>query len=154
MNREYIYEELKDYLDKKIIQIIEKSIYSFIQEYSEINEIPPQLLPSIYDDKRSEIIAEILNKDSKYLLNAIKNNNIDITKIAFMKPDELNPDKYEDIIKKKELENYKNKGSTAFKCKKCKKNNCTITEKQLRAADEPPTQIIKCNECGYTYKIN
>jgi transcription elongation factor S-II len=45
-------------------------------------------------------------------------------------------------------------GSTAFECKKCKKKNSEITQKQTRAGDEPPTTFITCLECGNSFKIN
>lgn len=73
-----------------------------------------------------------------------------------MKPEELNPEKYEEIIKKREMEEYKknNKiGSTVFTCPKCKKANCQITQKQTRSGDEPPTIYIICNECNHVKKI-
>jgi len=141
---------------KKLIDDIEYSIYKFSKEYAEFNNTP-YLIISIYENKSSEILDEILNQNSKYLLNALLNKTINPKKIAYLKPEELNPDKYEKIIHKRELEEYKknNKvGSSVFKCKKCKKTNCTIVEKQTRAADEPPTQFITCNECDYVYRIN
>jgi DNA-directed RNA polymerase subunit M/transcription elongation factor TFIIS len=154
--RNEIYKKLNNNFNKKIIKEIENSIYEFSIEYAKLHETP-FLLESIYESKLSDIIKEILNKESTYLIDAIKNNTIDPAKIALLKPEELNPDKYEEIIKKRELEEYKknNKvGSSVFTCKKCKKANCTIIEKQTRAADEPPTQFITCNECGYVYRMN
>ena len=74
-----------------------------------------------------------------------------------MKPEELNPDKYENIIKKREMEEYKKKntsGTSVFVCSKCKKSNCQVSQKQTRAGDEPPTTFVTCLECGYTFKFN
>jgi transcription elongation factor S-II len=72
-----------------------------------------------------------------------------------MKPEEINPEKYENFIKKREMEEHKKLntvGSSVFTCSKCKKANCTVSQKQTRAGDEPPTTFVKCNECGHTFK--
>jgi len=70
-----------------------------------------------------------------------------------MRPDELNPDKYEKINKKKEIEEHKKSNqatSSVYKCTKCKERKSVITQKQTRSADEPATLYIECKSCGYT----
>ena len=141
--------------DKKKAQDIENSINNFAIEYAETNGVE-MLFESIYNTKLDEIICHLKSEYGKMLINDIKNNKIDIMKIAFMKPEELNPLEYEKIIKKKQLEEYKkNKsvGSTAFPCAKCKKSNCKIEMKQTRSADEPPTTFVTCLECGNVFKF-
>ena len=149
--RNKITQKLSTILDKKISKDIEESIYKFSVKYTEDNEMP-FLLESIYTDKANEIYDLLINKKSCFLIESLKTNKIDASKIAFMRPDELNPDKYEKIIEKKELEEAKKKGhatSSVHKCKKCKARKCQITQKQTRAADEPATLYIECKECGH-----
>jgi DNA-directed RNA polymerase subunit M/transcription elongation factor TFIIS len=144
-------------LDKKLANQVEESIFNFSNDYAEINDTPPFLVQSIYETKSNDIINELTNKDSEYLLNAIINETIKATEIAFLKPEELNPDKYENIIKRKEMEEYKknNKvGSSVFTCTKCKKSKCSVSQKQTRAGDEPPTTFVECLECGHVFKFN
>ena len=38
-------------------------------------------------------------------------------------------------------------------CSKCKKSKCSVTQKQTRAGDEPPTTYITCLECGNVVKL-
>ena len=151
--RQQTIEELSKHVKSSLAKIIEQSIYNFSQQYSKLNNVS-FLIDSIYQNKMSEILNEI-NKKS-YLYNTIINEEIDINNIAFLKPEELNPSKYESILKKKEMEEYSNKssGSSSFKCVKCKKSNCNITEKQMRAGDEPPTTIVTCLECHHVFKFN
>ena len=66
---------------KKLIDDIEYSIYKFSKEYAEFNNTP-YLIISIYENKSSEILDEILNQNSKYLLNALLNKTINPKKIA------------------------------------------------------------------------
>jgi DNA-directed RNA polymerase subunit M/transcription elongation factor TFIIS len=142
--------KLKKYIDEKFVDIIEKSILDFSNDYAYVNNTP-FLIESIYDTKLEEIISSL----SKYP-DLIKNIE-DAKNIAYMKPEELNPDNYEKILKKKEIEEYKKnniKSSSAFKCSKCKKSKCSVTQKQTRAGDEPATTFVTCLECGHQFSFN
>lgn len=148
---------LSKVLKPKIAEEIEQSIFNFSKDYAETNDIPPFLFQSIYETKSNDIINEITNKQSEYLLNAIKNKTIKPSEIAYLKPEELNPEKYENIIKKQEMEQYKKEnkvGSSVFTCSKCKKSKCSVSQKQTRAGDEPPTTFVECLECGHVFKFN
>ena len=154
--REIIVSKFKKIINEKIAKDVETSIYNFSKEYATINETP-YLLDSIYDTKSEEILAQLTNKESDILVNALKNNKIDGTKIAFMKPEELDPDKYNSIIKKQQMAEYKKnntEGSSIFTCSKCKKSKCSVTTKQTRSGDEPPTTFVDCLECGHKFKFN
>ena len=154
--RNNIIEQLSKIVSNKNAKEIELSIYSFSNEYAETNETP-YLVGSIYETKSGEIISQLGNKESEYLRSAIKENKIDLKQIAFMKPEALNPEKYEHIIKKREMEEYKKNnetGSTIFTCVKCKKARCKVTQKQVRAGDEPPTTFVECLECDHRFKFN
>ena len=136
----------------EIAKKIEQSVFNFSKEYTEDNETP-FLLESVYSDKFNEIYGLLTNKKSLFLLEAIKAKKIDPLKIAMMRPDELNPDKYEKILKKKEEEEFKKNNqatSSTHKCPKCKERKSTVVQKQTRAADEPPTLYIECKSCGHT----
>jgi hypothetical protein len=103
---EYRKEIIKE-LDKiinneKIIIKIEQSIYNFTNEYIEINNIPIFLFEEIYENKSKDII-KILNINDN-IIKLIIDNKILPEKLAYMKDEELIPEKYEDIIKK----NYQN----------------------------------------------
>lgn len=156
--RKLVIKTLSDILDSKLAKQIEKSIYNFTENNID-SDTPSFLFQSIYESKSNDIINEINNKNSDYLLKAIKSKppTININEIAFLKPEELNPDKYENIIKRKEMEEYRknNKvGSSAFTCVKCKKSNCSVTTRQTRAGDEPPTIFVECLECNNIFKYN
>lgn len=156
--RKNVIKILSKVINEKSAKKIEESIFNFIRDYTE-TDTPSFLIQSIYETKSNDLINEITNKESDFLLNAIKSDNIKggIGNIAFLKPEELNPDKYENIIKKKEMEEYKknNKvGSSVFTCSKCKKSKCLVSQKQTRAGDEPPTTFVECLECGHVFKFN
>ena len=131
---------------------IENSIYDFSIDYATINNTP-YIIESIYETKIYEISNLLNNKNN--LIESLNNNKIDSKKIAYMKPQELDPDKYERIIKQNELEAYnKNtEGTNSFTCSKCKQSKVKISQLQTRAGDEPPTTFVHCLECGHTFKF-
>lgn len=151
--RDKIYRELTKMFDLNIATIIEKSIFNFSNDYAETNDTM-FLLDQIYNSKSEEILT-VLGKNLKYIIDSIKKNTINPANIAFMKPSELNIEKYADIIKKKEIDMMISevKSTNAFECKKCKKSKTTVIEKQIRAGDEPATQFITCLECGHVFTI-
>jgi transcription elongation factor S-II len=156
MERQNNIKKLSTIISEKIAKTIETSIYNFAKEYSETNETP-FLIDSIYSDKFTEIYNLLINKKSIFLIEALKENKIDPSKIAIMRPDELNPNKYEKILKKKEIEEFKKSNqatSSNYKCPKCKEKKVTVTQKQTRAADEPATTFIECKSCGHTTTQN
>jgi DNA-directed RNA polymerase subunit M/transcription elongation factor TFIIS len=140
-----------------IAEQIEKSIYIFSEDYAENNNTP-FLLENIYISKADELYC-LLKNNLKNAQEAFKSNKIDAANIAYIKPSDLNlklsNSLYIDIIKKRELNMmlHEKKGSVAFECKKCKKRKCSITEKQVRSADEPATQFITCLECGHVFML-
>ena len=149
--------QLSKLVEKKKAKEIETSIYNFAVEYAETNDTL-YLIQSIYENKFDEILQLLKNSknDNNSLINGIKNNTIDSNKIAFLKPEELNPEKYENIIKKRELEEYKKNnvvGTDAFKCVKCKQSKCKVTQKQTCAGDEPPTTFVECLNCGHVFRF-
>ena len=131
---------------------IEQSIFNFAKEYADLNETP-FLFDSIYSDKFNEIYNMLTSNNSSYLINMIKNNAIDLIKIAYMKPNELNPEKYNTILEKQDTETKTKKEeatSSNHKCSKCGDNKCNVIQKQTRSADEPATLYIECKTCGHT----
>ena len=139
----------------EIAKIIENSIELYTIQYIIDNSVPEFLIQPIYNNKCTDILSIILTVEST--INNIKNNTFDVKSIAYMTPDELNPTKFEKIIQKLETEKVGEKqliGSTAFTCSKCKSKNCSITQKQTRSADEPPTTIITCNVCSNVFRLS
>jgi DNA-directed RNA polymerase subunit M/transcription elongation factor TFIIS len=134
---------------------IEQSIYDFTIDYIESNNAS-YISEQIYENKANEII-KLLENELTYvhILKLIQNKIVAPENLAFLKDQELYPQKYDLILKTKEIQNTKSnkKGSTVFECSKCKQRNSDISQKQMRAGDEPPTTIITCLNCGNTIKF-
>lgn len=156
--RHTVFHKFSKLLGNDIAQKIELSIFNFSESYADNNDTP-FLLESIYSSKVDELYCLISGENLKNVIKAIKNTTLDPTKIATMKIGDLNillsNKTYIDIAKKKthDMMLLERKGTSAFECKKCKKKNCSIIEKQVLSADEPATQFITCLECGHVFMI-
>lgn len=142
--------KLLTFVSKDIAEQIEKGIYDFSDNYANVNETP-FLLESIYDTKLDEVLESICNNPE------LKIKLDDAYKFAFLEPEKMNPNKYDKVLKKKEIEDFKKsdiKSSNVFTCSKCKKSKCQVTQKQIRAGDEPATTFVTCLECGNTFSFN
>ena len=147
------FEIFSNHISKTNAKKILKSLESFTINYTEINETP-WLAEDIFLTKSNELVD--LLKKNNFLKDNIKKKIIDPENICNMLAEELDPEKYESIIYRKELEEFKknNKSySTAFTCKKCKSNKSEISERQTRSGDEPTTIYITCAECGYSFSF-
>lgn len=149
--RENIFNKLNSIIkNEKLAKEIENSIYNFSKEYAETNDMPV-LFNSIYESKLSDI-SDLFN--NKNILELFIDNKLEGSKIAYYTVEELDPERYENIIQKRALEKYKkDEGVNTFTCSKCKEAKVEITQRQTRAGDEPPTIFVKCLKCGHTFKF-
>lgn len=145
--------------NKKNAKTIENSVYNFAQEYTNKNNIDESLVESIYMDKKDDIIKN-LNSESGLnnldFLKRIMGGDIDLNKVAYLEPQEIDPNYWEPIIEKLKLREDKSKNiatTDMFTCGKCKEKRCTVAQMQTRSADEPMTVFVTCMECGHTFKF-
>ena len=52
------------------------------------------------------------------------------------------------------LEDPEELGGGMLFCKKCKKNNVELTQRQVRSADEPMTNFCLCRDCGAKWSFS
>ncbi len=152
-----IYTEMKDklfeYLDEDTNNRVFEGVELFVKNYIETNNCE-FLANDIFKNKVNEIIECLTSSD--YLGNMIIDGYYDPEEVAFLKPNQLYPEKYKKIIDRKAYEHKqkKTKGTSIFTCKKCKQSNCNIDEKQSRRADESTTITVECLECGFKFRYS
>lgn len=137
---------------------IEASIFEFTLVFSVSQNFLKTLMPSIYHDKVNNIMLNLSKShlDNNTLCNALLNGDIDPQQIAFLRPQDIHPERWKTLIKKANLKDEKKKNmaiSDLYKCKKCKGKKCRMIELQLRCADEPTTKIVTCIECYHVMKF-
>lgn len=158
LDRKKSIDELDKFINNSTIsKAIENSIFEYTAVYAKINDIVPELVYAIYNDKLSSL-CDTLNPtrlNNNILIENLKNNKINPKNIAFLNPMQLFPEKWEFYNRKKNLRKYKEDNMSAtdnYTCYKCKEKKCKVTQMQTRSADEPITNFIVCLSCGNTWK--
>lgn len=110
----------------------------------------------IYKSRLRSIYVNLKNNNK--LLETLLSKTVKAHEIAFMTHQEMNPDKWEELITKK-MNQDKNKfevnieaATDTFTCRKCRSKKCTYTQVQTRSADEPMTTFVSCIDCGNRWK--
>lgn len=138
--------------DENIAKELEEGIYRFSMTYVVTNNYVEELITSIYETK----IREILRAFEIYpeLYADIENGNIAPRSVAFMKPSQLCPKNWCQLLAKKHLKEEKENNlptTDMYKCYKCGERKCTISMLQTRSSDEPMTIFIRCCVCYNTW---
>lgn len=164
-------EEIPELNNEQLSQI-EKSIYNWTIEFSEKKNIikawNDKRFLNAYENKSLQIYASLFPNSYLYtensqerneLINRILNNEIECRRIAFLRPHELLPNKWNEYTeqKNKKDDNICNSRQIAktdqFICSKCKKRECSYYELQVRSADESTTIFITCLNCTHRWRI-
>lgn len=110
----------------------------------------------VYSDKLRTIYFNI--KNTKHLIDMIKNKSIKPHEIAFLTHQEMDPERWETMIeakRKRDKNKYESRQNTTseFTCFKCKSSDCTYYQMQTRSADEPMTTFVTCMTCANRWKF-
>ena len=138
---------------------VELSIFEYSLLYCINNNIEQTFLKSIYDDKILNILENLDPKSklkNKTLLSNILYDHIDSSHVGFLSPNQIDPEKWVDIIKKKEYREWRENNisySDAYKCSKCGQRKSKVSLAQTRSADEPMTIFVSCLVCYNTFKF-
>jgi DNA-directed RNA polymerase subunit M/transcription elongation factor TFIIS len=168
MNRDKISALIKDatHLAEIECKDIEIGIYNWCISYANENDITKSWknprFAHLYLEKARSVISN-LDKNSYIknvkLVDRIKEKEFLPHDVAFMKPENIFPDRWKDTVQNlvKRYENaYENKRvamTNQFLCLKCKKRECSYLERQTRSADEGMTIFVWCVNCGNSWKI-
>ena len=165
--RDKVKNELTKILKRKIkpkdILNIEISIYNSTINYCKNNNIPCNwalpIFKDIYLQKAISIYGNI-KYYSKHLIADIKSKKIKAEDIAYLKPQELNPQNWKELLNK-----YEDKLKSAYEtkmvsmsdkivCRKCKSREIVYYEFQSRKADEGSSTAYTCLRCNFKWKKN
>lgn len=170
-NSNKIREDYKKLLSKKtkLSQIelddLEIGIFNASLDYATENKIQLswqcQQFVEIYTNIARCIYTNLVSNtyiNNKNLYSRLKKKEFMPHELAYMKREELFPEKWHLIIEKEKLklkEAYEIKQvsmSDLIKCGKCKNNKVSYQELQTRSGDESMTIFFTCIVCGHKWK--
>jgi len=138
---------------------LEKGIFNFALNEAKNRKVVKKwdnpYFVQIYMDRLRSIFNNLNNKN---LLEQINSGTIKSHTIAFMTHQEMNPEKWDELITAKskrdqnKFETNLEAATDTFTCRKCKSNKCTYMQLQLRSADEPMTTFVTCLSCGNRWR--
>lgn len=132
---------------------IEAGVFEFTLVYSSTRNYILNIMPSIYNDKIFDLMQNLNPNNpvqNKTLAKAISDGTINAQTVAFLRPQDLHPERWAELIKKSNLREEKKKNMAVtdlYQCWKCKERRCTVMELQTRSSDEPITKFITCTNC-------
>ena len=136
---------------------IENGIFEYSLVHTHKNNFEYTLSPAIYNDKLQDILINLDDTSiyqNKTFKMAILDGVFDSRQVAFLSPEQMHPENWTAILTKKKIrEQTENTMRTTdrYRCPKCKERKCTMTELQMRCADEPTNKIITCLVCYATF---
>lgn len=147
---------------KELAEKIEESIYSYSRIKAE-NRSRDERLKCFNINYLNKMCSLYNNLDLEssikniHLFDKFKDKKLDPEKAAYYTPQELYPEKWEELLKTKSAVNdflYKKEPMVVtdkYTCGRCKKNKCTYYFLQVRSCDEPSTMFITCLNCWHKW---
>lgn len=145
---------------------LEIGVYNFCIDYAKERLIPltwtSDVFKELYTAKARSVYANLNDKSSiknDRLLIRLKEKDFLPHEVAQMRPEEMYPEMWKEIIDRENLRTKSAYEPTAtamtdrYTCGKCKRNRCSYYELQTRSADEPMTMFITCIHCGHRWKM-
>lgn len=150
---------LSKHFSHSICTKIETGFYVFTEEYCTSYGNMICMAQSIYTDHVANFLfnCDQDNPTIQRIKSDISDKKINPFNIAFLKPEELDIDKWSKIIERKKTTEEKLKNLPTIewkKCRDCKNDQFYYYQLQTRSADEPMTTFYTCKKCKKTYKIN
>lgn len=148
-----------DDLGHRLASMIEEGIFQFASNYVSSNNLERSIIVPVYSDKMIDIIRNLDPGSSigdGNLLVKLREDQLDPSKIADMRPHELCPSVWQELLDRGELRRMKENNietTDMFPCKKCGARAATVLQMQTRSADEPMTTFVTCVKCMHTFRF-
>jgi transcription elongation factor S-II len=144
---------------------LEKSIFECTFEYAQKNYTPLNWRAPLFCEAYRQALRSVLSNihpkspvNNPRLLRRVKDGEFPLSVLPTLTPYDMYPENWfmlKDKLLQREqkiLEGNKSRATDQFKCRRCKKSECTYYELQTRSADEPMTIFITCLNCGKEWR--
>lgn len=116
----------------------------------------------IYDSKARSAVSNVDPRSyirNEAVLRRIKAGEMLPHEVSTLPRGEVFPERWSSVMEmKKQRDVYLSTArpiamTDQYKCKRCKKRECSFVELQTRSCDEPATLFIQCVQCGNRWRI-
>jgi transcription elongation factor S-II len=139
---------------------LEKGIFNYALKEADQRKIVKKWDNKFFVQIYLNHLKSILENLNDKWIQAINNEEIQAHKLAFMNHQELNHDRWAEMIDAKSKRD-KNKfevnmaaATDTFTCRKCKGNKCTFYTQQTRSCDEATTIFVQCVLCNNRWRTS
>ena len=153
--------------DYNISKLIEEGIYQYVVKHICYNKNLPinwnnSYFKRTYMNKCISLYSNLDNESyikNSNLLEKVLTKEVDPYKLAFMSPQEIFPENWQEFIIKKQAKDeflYSKKLESftdEYKCGRCKESKCSYFQAQTRCSDESTTTFMTCLRCGNKWKF-
>jgi DNA-directed RNA polymerase subunit M/transcription elongation factor TFIIS len=139
---------------------LEKGIFNYTLKEADTRKIVKKWDNKFFVQIYLNHLRSILNNLNDKWIKSINDGDIQSHKLAFMNHQELNHDRWAEMIDikskrdKNKFESNVAAATDTFTCRKCKGNKCTYYLMQTKSADEPMTCFIQCTICNNRWKTS
>ena len=139
---------------------LEKGIFNYALKEADNRKIVKKWDNKFFVQIYINHLRSILENLNDKWIEEINNGSIQSHKLAFMNHQELNHEKWAQLIDakskrdKNRFESNMAASTDTFTCRKCKGNKCTYYLMQTKSADEPMTCFIQCVLCNNRWRTS
>lgn len=113
-----------------------------------------------YTTRALGLESNLRHPGNEQLARRITNRELCVKSFVNMTPQEMWPERWEDAYAKVAAKQLRREGAAdaetapdgAYTCGKCKSKKTVYTSIQIRSADEPMTNFVRCLNCGKSWK--
>ena len=159
--RDQARDDLSRYFGEVAGPIVEKGIHAYCKQICASDSKNSSLMVASYHSNLENILfnVEQKGKTMRKLVRAVKRGEFNPYNIAFLLPEELNHDKWERIIVRRNTTEKLLNNLEAIEWFPCKTSGCGnvwhfFYQLQTRSGDEATTYFYICKSCSKTTRIN
>lgn len=113
-----------------------------------------------YTTRAQSLEFNLKNPGNPALLERVRCKEVSVKEFAAMSPYEMWPDHWEPVFQRVAMKQMKREAFAdlatapdgAYTCGKCKSKKTVYTSVQIRSADEPMTNFVRCLNCSRGWK--
>lgn len=149
----------RDYLSRAATQHVERGLYAYTTQYSQIHNLAVGQWSAVYRDRVADLLWNLRQDRRRVaeLVALMEDNPLHGYNLPFLTSLELDPDRWEDVTQYIQTTADVLANMPTIQRDPCPECGCVDyfhEQHQTRGADEPATHFFTCRDCHYVIMIN